>query len=65
LAQRGDDALVAFNAYLDLLDTLGEAHVHGQANSLGTVIDENSADRHADPSKMYIATVYRIAAVVN
>ena len=54
LAQGGDDALVAFDADLDLLDALGQTHIHRQTNGLGTVVDENSADGHDDPQgKVY------------
>jgi hypothetical protein len=40
--QRGQE--VAFGAYFDLLDTLGYTHVQREADSLGAVIDKNSAD---------------------
>jgi hypothetical protein len=43
-AEGGNDALVAFGAYFDLLDTLGQTHVPREADSLGAVIDKNSAD---------------------
>ena len=58
LAQGGDDALVAFDANLDFLDTLWQTHVQRETNGLGAVVDENSADGHGDPLKKCIWRLY-------
>jgi hypothetical protein len=66
LAKGRDDALVALDAYFDLVDTLREAHVQRESDSLGAIVDENSADSHAYlPTRMYVAIVYRAVHAVN
>jgi len=65
LADGGNDAFVALGAYFYLMDTLGQAHVQREADGLGAIVDENSADGHVYLLlRMYIAIVYCAAGAV-
>jgi hypothetical protein len=62
LADGGDDALVAPDAYFYLVNALGQAHVQGEADGLGAFVDENSADGRVDLlRKLHAAIVCRAA----
>ena len=56
---RGDDALMAPDANVNLMHTLGQADVKREPDGLGSVVDENSADRHTTLLELrYTANVY-------
>jgi hypothetical protein len=44
LSDGGDNSLISLDANGHLADSLGKAHIDGQADSLSAVVDENGAD---------------------
>jgi hypothetical protein len=65
MSKWGDDALMALDANVNLMHTLGQADIKRKPDGLGSVVDENSADRHATLLALrYIANVYGTTGLV-